>query len=944
MPKWVAAAVAVGVSVTSWAGAAQQRNVGMHAHLISSSLRTLRVAGDSAATASSRAPTPAVSSTAGDSAAAVSAHDPFAPRGDSAAAEDSTSLGVAVAMEVHLASVGSTTIKGYDTGRRLYVPLSPMCQLVDLRCASDFTSHRLQLGERVIPVADSAMTTVHGTVYVSLDLWTRELHLIPTIDRDDASIELRGGGGLPAVREALRAAARAELAESMSATTSFDTPDELSAGQLDLRSARPQWGGLTLDYAMTNQRAGTNDMTTYVVGAASAFAGGSLIAQTVGTEAHSDQQFMWRKVWPQASPVTQLRVGQSFSSGLTSIPIRGVYASNIPYSEPIQLAIFPVTGLLPPQWSVDVFRGSTLVGYDSADASGMYDVPVPMNYGENPYTVVEYGPLGDSTSSVRVVHPLADMVPPGKVYYAGSAGACVNTACRGMANVDLRYGLSSRLTLRSGVTSYTLRGGAVLSRGYVGLSAVPGEPLGISLELMPGVHQRASASFQPNDALLMQANYVAYALSDAAAAESGASGLHQSGVVGRLTPWLRGPSLEMYVFRTSGIPGGAVTSGQVGVSVPMNGATFSPYLRRSIASGIQSDFRGVQITSTMLPPGLGRLAPSFIRGTFEWHTNGRLSYQEVVLSRPAFGMMQLDVGARWVEHLSGVRAVLGATLNLSGLRTVANATSATGGTPTQLLQMTTGSLRWDPQFGRVVPSADLSIDRAGVSGVVYLDANGNHRLDPGEQRLAGVTVRIGGTTTITNSRGEYQLWGLAAMTPVSVSVDTATFPQPWYAPSYTRLVVRPTLDRAAAADIPVMVGGIIEGAIVCDSGACPSFPPVVIVNQETGLRQRIETFSDGAFYRMGITPGSYVATVDSSAARAMGVTITATSFIVVSEETTHRITVVLHRTQLRGGVPTMGIDGTTMLAPSVASPPVSAVVPGITSDIVAVFRPRRRDG
>jgi hypothetical protein len=809
-------------------------------------------------------------------------------------------LGVAVAMEVHLANVGSTTVKGYDTGTRMYVPLASMCQLVDLRCSGDVPRHRLQLGTTVVVSDDSLMTSLRGTVYVSLDWWARALNVRATVDREDARIDLHGGASLPAVREALRAAARERLVDDAS-DASFDRPDEITAGQLDLRSTRPAWGGLTLDYSMTNQRSGASDVTTYAVSGATAVAGGSLITEAIGASGHLYGEYVWRKAWSASSPVTQLYFGQSFSSGLTSIPLRGVYVSNVPYSEPVQLAVYPVTGILPPQWSVDVLRNGNLVGFDTVDASGRYDVNVPMDYGENPYTVVQYGPMGDSSSVVRVIHPLSDMVPPGKVYYAASAGACVSTACRGLANADLRYGLTPRLTVRGGVTTYTLASGMTLSRGYVGLSALPGEPLGITLEAMPGVHERASAAFEPNNTLMLQANYVQYASTAAGAAESGIAGLRQSGVMGRLSPWVRGLSLDMYAFRTGGIPGGAVTSGQIDVTIPLNGMTLTPYMRRSIASGMSSDFRGVQMTMTSLPMGIGRLAPAaWIRGMFEWRTNGQSSYQELVISRPALGFLQVEAGARRTEGVDGVRAVLGATFNLSGIRTVSSATSATGGTPGQVLQMTTGSLRWDPQFGRIVPSADLSIGRAGVSGVVYLDANGNHQLDPGEERLAGVTVRINGNTAVTNSRGEYQVLGLAAMTPVAIAVDTATLPQPWYAPSYTRLVVRPTLDRPASGDIPIMIGGIIEGAVVCQDVACPSFPALVIVNRATGRQVRIDTFDDGAFYRMGVAPGSYLATVDSSAASALHVTVTPTPFVVTPSETTPRFTVVLKKSAARG--------------------------------------------
>jgi hypothetical protein len=46
--------------------------------------------------------------------------------------------------------------------------------------------------------------------------------------------------------------------------------------------------------------------------------------------------------------------------------------------------------------------------------------------------------------------------------------------------------------------------------------------------------------------------------------------------------------------------------------------------------------------------------------------------------------------------------------------------------------------------------------------------------------------------------------------------------------------------------------------------------PIVLVETKTGTRTIVESFTDGSFYRMGLRPGRYQATVEDGVLRQMG--------------------------------------------------------------------------
>jgi hypothetical protein len=154
-----------------------------------------------------------------------------------------------------------------------------------------------------------------------------------------------------------------------------------------------------------------------------------------------------------------------------------------------------------------------------------------------------------------------------------------------------------------------------------------------------------------------------------------------------------------------------------------------------------------------------------------------------------------------------------------------------------------------------------------------LDLNGNARRDPEEPALPGTRLLVGNRWVTVDSAGRYQVWGVPPYEEVLISTDTTSLKSPWWVPRFAAQAVTPTPNLVRRADVPIDIGGVIEGSLVLEGQTSrPLGRPLQMVMIETQTRTRtiVESFSDGSFYRMGLRPGSYQATVDDGELKRMG--------------------------------------------------------------------------
>jgi hypothetical protein len=194
-------------------------------------------------------------------------------------------------------------------------------------------------------------------------------------------------------------------------------------------------------------------------------------------------------------------------------------------------------------------------------------------------------------------------------------------------------------------------------------------------------------------------------------------------------------------------------------------------------------------------------------------------------------------------------------------------------------QTVEGSILADPQ-GRHVTFADgRSLGRAGITGIVFEDADGNGTRDAGEPVMPGVLVRVGPQFGTSDASGRFVIWDLIPFEPTVLEVDPGTIGDPMLAPAAPRYTFRPDPNTLLPLPIPLVRAGEVAGTVRFAPGTTGiAGVRVELVNVETGLRYETLTYSDGSFYVLGVRPGEYEATVVADDLARLGATVTPATF------------------------------------------------------------------
>jgi hypothetical protein len=598
----------------------------------------------------------------------------------------------------------------------------------------------------------------------------------------------------------------------------------------------------------------------------------------------------WTGVWRTSRYLTQLRLGDGLSTGPRPRSVRGFSASNAPFLRPALFGDIGFQGALGPGWEIEAYRGGRLIALDSADAMGRFSMDLPVEYGENAMDFVAYGPFGEIRRFNRNYRVSTEVIPGRRFEYGVAAGGCRTTECRANANLDLRYGVTQRWSLRGGLEQFWRDSLPGLFHPYVGVGGTLGNSWAVEVEGVASAVVRGALRYEPSQDLRLETEYHDFASSTEAPLLT---------PPGRRTQWttnalarpFRGRDdlyVEASLDRIAAV-NGRTTSGRLGLSLYASRFQLAPAVRHlrftEPISGITTTESFVSLNTISLPfpelgPVLGRIST---RTNWEMDDGGRMALAGGYLSRALGPHLHVEAGATWSRGM-GTTLSLFVSTQLPTVRSTTSITAPTRGDP-MVSQFVQGSVLYDPTSRQVALAAGPSLERAGLSGRVFLDLNGDGRRQPGEQPISGARVRAGFVTALSDSSGRYRIWDLPAFEPVLVAVDTSSLASPLWIPTYGSMSVETGPNRFRSVDIPIVPGGVIEGRVVRQAvDSSVAVPGARLQLRRRGSSQTVQlvTFSDGGFYLIGVKPGEYELSVHAGLLARLGLSAQAIGFTVPS--------------------------------------------------------------
>ncbi|MBA3259256.1 MAG: hypothetical protein H0T68_07325 [Gemmatimonadales bacterium] len=798
-------------------------------------------------------------------------------------------------VELRIGRLASRTVQAFRVSDRALLPLVQFLELAGIEAGSDgaggvtglahpgeipvavsLADRAARFGTRRVALAPGELHAEAGELYLDATRLGELLEVRIVTDWSDLLVSVPDPESLPVAVRRRRESARAALLR----------PRELAATALPLVAPdRSRWTGFVLDYSWLVPGSDPFGGASYALAAGTDAFGGSL---ELGLGSAGRVDGSWLGVWRTDPRVTQLRLGDGTATGPRSRSLRGVAATNAPFLRPSLVGTIPYSGRLPAGWQVEVYRGGELVGFDSVAMDGSFATELPVLYGENPVDLVAYGPFGETRTISRTFRVSSALLPRGRFEYAISGGGCRFAPCRATGNLDLRYGLSHRWTAQAGVDAFGRDSLGGLWHPYVSAIGSVTNSWTVQLEGVQRAFVRSGVNYEPSLNLRLFGEYTRFA---GGVAQPILNPLHRRSQVSLSGFYRPDPRRAFFYFEGSAdhATSGAGSTGhaRIGASVQLGAVRWLPYARveREAVRGAPATTRTFAgFTGFLLPrAGWGKLLREvWVRTALEMEGLRRPSLAMLTLARPVTPTTRLEVGVSWMRGLRGASFTLGLSSFLSSVRSFTTVDAPSGG-PASLTQLVQGSVLYDRGAGSVSLVAGPSLQRSGVAGRVFLDANGNGRYDVGEQGLPRVRIQVGSVSAYSDSSGNYRVWDVVPFEPVEVAPDSLSFESPLWVPAVPRMVLLPEPNRFTTLDLPMVIGGVVEGMVVRGAGGARQGVGgvgLVLTERRSGKRRMVTSFTDGSFYLLGVTAGEYELRVDARVLNRIGMTAGARRFAI----------------------------------------------------------------
>ncbi|MDB5251963.1 MAG: Sporulation Domain-Containing Protein [Flaviaesturariibacter sp.] len=577
------------------------------------------------------------------------------------------------------------------------------------------------------------------------------------------------------------------------------------------------------------------------------------------------RQFVrWRYVNNANKLLRQVALGTVYTNSTSTLfgNLTGIQLSNTPTVYRRSFGTYRLSDNTEPGWTVELYVNNILIDYTKSDASGFFTFNVPLVYGYSAVKLRFYGPWGEERTKEQVVNIPFNFLPKGEFEYNLTAGVVDDSQKNKFSRLNLNYGLSSRLTVGTGVEYLSsIDSGKFMP--FVNASLRLGSGLMITGEHNYGVRSRALVKYQTQSSIQIEASYTKYAAGQTAIRQGKQqpSKYEEERKVSAIFPIRLKRFLAFSRMSYSELQIAGVTqrntemlfSGnvrKVGVNVTTT-STFTDPKRALIFTDFALSFR--------MPHGI-RVTPQL---RYEWQKGNaqqvKAEFEKAFTNR---GFLNV-IYERNLLQRSGYISV-GLRYNFSFART--GITVVRSKTTTLAVASASGSLLYSDKMHYLRASNQFSQGRGGIVLQAFLDYNDNGKPDKGEPKVNGLKVKVTGGQIEHNRRDSViSVAGLEAYANYVVEVDQYSFDNIGWQIRNPVISITVEPNHFQFIQVPIRVVGEVSGTVWFEAEKGTNGLGRMIVNfynEQGKLVGKTLTESDGFFSFVGLPAGTYTARVD----------------------------------------------------------------------------------
>lgn len=585
---------------------------------------------------------------------------------------------------------------------------------------------------------------------------------------------------------------------------------------------------------------------------------------------------------------------QGFSTPLVAVSSagRGAMVTNRPIERSDRFDKIDLRGELPRGWDAELYRNGQLIAFAQDRADGRYEfLDAALQYGQNRFEVVLYGPQGQVRREIKSVPVGFDSIPPRQTFYwaglhedgrdlidLGRSPSFGRGGWRG--TFGLERGLNAKTSVSAFAHSLIVDGLGRQNYVEASLRRALGSALlevSGSAELRGGYALRAQAIGE-----IKRTRYTVETIwangfrSDRL--QAGVTGLHSITIdqlFGSGRSSIPVSIAARLTTRSTGIDTLDVTSR---VSANVGRISLTGELRwRDDLVKFGPDPAGVMEAGLLANARIGRVR---LRGEARFRLSPETQFESATLvGEWSAGRGNDDVsggGASWRAEvgydrgLDRARVGLGYVRRFDRLALTASAEAASDGSVAAGLNLAF-SLGPDPRNGGIRMTSEKLASRGTALVRVYRDLNSNGRHDFNEpwEKDVGVTAGRVPVDQPTNTRGETLVDGLEPFQPVLIGIDSGSLPDPMVQPSLPGMVITPRPGVVAVIELPLVGAGDIDGTLVRVAGGSIEGVDLELLDAERRIVARTRTDFDGFFLFDRVAYGRYTVRITQLAADAV---------------------------------------------------------------------------